>query len=192
MSWRDPLSDGNGLLDVDDAGMSSTLSPITGKREWPVSRVALITVATGADARTVRTRVRGVMTSAAVFAPKVSERSIGPAVSEPTAPWRPARRTTDAQLVRVRAERSSSTGSTPTRRSSWFAVPFSTAISGRVTLVNTNSGITTHTTLPAGRDKAMFSALARRTPSAPRWLKATPEQRCHICDIGIKPERVER
>ena len=98
--------------------MSSTLSPITGKREWPVSRVASITVATGADAHTVRTRVRGVMTSAAVFAPKVSERSISPAVSEPNAPCTPARRTADANSSGVRAERSSSTGSTPTRRSS--------------------------------------------------------------------------
>ena len=35
-------------------------------------------------------------------------------------------------------------------------MPFSTVISGRVTFVNTNSGMTTHTTLPAGRDKAMF------------------------------------
>ena len=136
--------------------MSSTLSPITGKREWPVSRVASITVATGEDADTVRTRVRGVMTSAAVFALKLSERSISPAVSEPNAPCTPARRTTDANSSGVRAERSSSTGSTPTRRSSWFAVPFSTAISGRVTLVNTKSGMTTHTALPTGRERAMF------------------------------------
>ena len=35
-------------------------------------------------------------------------------------------------------------------------MPFSTVISGRVTFVNTNSGMTTHTTLPVGRDKAMF------------------------------------
>ena len=96
------------------------------------------------------------MTSAAVFEPNASERSISPAVSEPNAPSAPARRTTDANSSGVRAERSSSTGSTPTRRSSWFAEPFSTATSGRVSFVNTTSGMITHTTLSTGRDKAMF------------------------------------
>ena len=94
--------------------MSSTLSPTTGKREWPVSRAASITVATGVESGTVRTRVRGVMTSAAVFALKLSERSMSTAVSEPSAPCTPARRTSDANSSGVRAERSSSTGSTPT------------------------------------------------------------------------------
>ena len=51
-----------------------------------MARVASITSRTGDDATTVRTRVRDVITSDAVFAPKLSERSINTAVSPPSAP----------------------------------------------------------------------------------------------------------
>ena len=40
----------------------------------PLARVASITASTGADSRTVRIRVRGVITSEAVLSPKLSER----------------------------------------------------------------------------------------------------------------------
>ena len=80
-------------------------------------------------------RTRGVMISPAVRVPNSTERSISSAVSGSSVPSSADREISDASSVDDRAERSSSCGSMPSRRTIAFAEPFSTRIGPRITAV---------------------------------------------------------
>ena len=69
------------------------------------------------------------MISPAVRVPNSTERSISSAVSASRVPWSAERWTSEASSVELRAERSSSCGSTPSRRTSALAEPLSSRIS---------------------------------------------------------------
>ena len=81
-------------------------------------------------------RTRGVMISPAVRLPNSTDRSISSAVSGSRVPSSAEREISDASSVDDRAERSSSCGSMPSRRTIAFAEPLSSRIGRRITAVN--------------------------------------------------------
>ncbi len=108
----------------------------TGKRECPVSRVSSITAVARSLTSRLLLRTRGVMISPAVRVPNSTERSISSAVSTSSVPRLAERWISDASSVELRAERSSSCGSMPRRRTNALAEPFSTLIGPRAIAVN--------------------------------------------------------
>ena len=108
----------------------------TGKREWPVSRVrSMSAVARSLTPRLVD-RTRGVMISPAVRVPNSTDRSISSAVSTSRVPRVAERWMSEASSVELRADRSSSWGSMPSRRTNALAEPLRTRIGPRMTAVN--------------------------------------------------------
>ena len=81
-------------------------------------------------------RTRGVMISPAVRLPNSTERSISSAVSGSRVPSSAEREIREASSVDERAERSSSCGSIPSRRTIALAEPLSSRIGSRITAVN--------------------------------------------------------
>ena len=71
-------------------------------------------------------RTRGVMISPAVRVPNSTDRSISSAVSTSRVPRSAERWMSEASSVELRAERSSSCGSMPRRRTNALAEPLST------------------------------------------------------------------
>ena len=80
-------------------------------------------------------RTRGVMISPAVRVPNSTDRSISSAVSASRVPSSADREISEASSVDDRAERSSSWGSIPRRRTIALAEPLSTRIGPRITAV---------------------------------------------------------
>ena len=76
------------------------------------------------------------MISPAVRAPNSTERSISSAVSASRVPTDAERAISEASSVELRAERSSSCGSMPSRRTNALAEPLSRRIGTRITAVN--------------------------------------------------------
>ena len=100
----------------------------TGKRECPVSRASsMIDQARSLVSRLI-VRTRGVMISPAVRLPNSTERSISSAVSGSSVPSSAEREMREASSVDERAERSSSCGSIPSRRTIALAEPLSSRI----------------------------------------------------------------
>ena len=87
-----------------------------------------MTVEARSVSSTVVVRTRGVMISPAVRVPNSTLRSISSAVSASRVPWTAERWTREASSSELRAERSSSWGSMPRRRTSALAEPLSTRI----------------------------------------------------------------
>ena len=77
-------------------------------------------------------RTRGVMISPAVRVPNSTERSISSAVSTSSVPRSADRWTSEASSVELRADRSSSCGSMPSRRTTALAESLSSRIGTRV------------------------------------------------------------
>ena len=164
---------------------SSESSPDTGNRECPVSTAAATSIASAASvALTNRTRTRGVSTSSAVLPENEIDRASRPAVGCSRVPCAADRRTSESSSTADRADRSSSCGSTPIIRSTAFAVPLSTTISGLNSIVDTRIGVTTILAVSSGSAMAMFlgtsspntidSTVATISPnSAPTDLAAT-------------------
>ena len=75
------------------------------------------------------------MISPAVREPNSTERSISSAVSASRVPWSAERWISEASSVELRAERSSSCGSMPSRRTKALAEPLSIRIGIRLTAV---------------------------------------------------------
>ena len=103
------------------ATLSSSSS--TGNREWPLDRVRSMTAWARSLSSRDRVRIRGVMISPAVRVPNSTERSISSAVSASRVPSSAERAINEASSVELRAERSSSCGSMPSRRTSALAAP---------------------------------------------------------------------
>ena len=100
----------------------------TGNRLCPVWRASSITALARSVASSVCVRTRGVMISPAVRAPNSTDFSISSAVSTSRVPWSAEREIRLASSVDERAERSSSWGSMPRRRTTALAAPLSTLI----------------------------------------------------------------
>ncbi len=115
---------------------SSGVRPMTGNREWPVSRAASMTSCAVSRPSRNRTCTRGVRTSAAVRSPKAMLRATSSAVSSSMAPFWADRSTSDRSSIGERAERSSSCGSTPTQRRMALAVPLSARMGHAIARVN--------------------------------------------------------
>ncbi len=101
-------------------------------------------------------RTRGVITSAAVRAGKSSERAMISAVVSSRVPTSAERRTSAASSSGVRALDSSSCGSTPTARSSRFALPLSKVISGPTARLKARSGPATTFAVASGAEMPRF------------------------------------
>ena len=123
--------------------MSSIDSSYTGKRLWPVRRASWMTSSAESSTASAWMLGRGVITSAALSRAKVRLRSRRDAVSSSSTPASAERRTRLESSSAVRAPESSSLGSMPISRSTPFALPLSTTMAGRKTVVNaTWNGIT--------------------------------------------------
>ncbi len=114
--------------------MSSTSS--TGKREWPVLRAISITLIARSVASRLVVRTRGVMISPAVRVPNSTDRSISSAVSASRVPCSPECEMRLASSVELRADRSSSCGSIPRRRTMALALPLRMRIGRALAVVN--------------------------------------------------------
>ncbi len=108
----------------------------TGNRECPVARVSSRTTLARSLASRLCVRTRGVMISPAVRVPNSTDRSISSAVSTSRVPRSAERWMSEASSVELRADRSSSCGSTPRRRTAAFADPLSSRIGSRIAAVN--------------------------------------------------------
>ena len=95
-------------------------------------------------------------TSSAVLPENEIDRASRPAVGSSRVPWAPDRRTSEPSSSTDRAERSSSCGSMPIIRSTPLAVPLSTQISGRKSMVENRIGPTTVLAVASGSAMAMF------------------------------------
>lgn len=118
------------------------------------------TSAAVASRSTTTMRMRSVMTSLALSSWSSIELVRSCATDFSSVPSAADRRTREASSVADRAPDSSSRGSTPTRRSSAFADPLSTRITGLKSTVNIRcSGMTTRAA-PSGTDRAKFLGIS--------------------------------
>ena len=100
----------------------------TGNRECPDCRARSMTWVARSPSSTLTVRTRGVMISPAVRVPNSTDRSISSAVSVSSVPCSAERWMSDASSAELLADRSSSCGSIPSRRTSALAEPLSTRI----------------------------------------------------------------
>ena len=107
----------------------------TGNRECPVERASSITCRARSPSSSESVRTRGVMISPAVRVPNSTERSISSAVSASSVPTDAEREINEASSVELRAERSSSCGSSPSLRMKAFAEPFRSRMGTRMAAV---------------------------------------------------------
>ena len=129
---------------------------MTGKRERPLCRAWRTTVVHGSAASTATIRTRGVMISPAVRSENATERCMSAAVAVSRVPWLAERPTSDTSSSGVRAERSSSCGSTPSRRTSALAEPLSSVIGPAIAAVKNRIGAWVARAVPSGRAIARF------------------------------------
>ena len=128
----------------------------TGKREWPVWRARSMTEETRSPSSTVVVRTRGVMISPAVRVPNSTERSTSSAVSASRVPWSAERCTSEASSCELRAERSSSCGSMPRRRTIALAEPLRARIGPLLSAVKPRMKPCVVRAVSSGRAMAMF------------------------------------
>ena len=134
---RGALVDGqrDRVLDVDGADHGVLVVEHREAGSAPVWRASSITALARSLPRPVVVRTRGVMISPAVRVPNSTLRSISSAVSASRVPWSAERWISEASSSELRAERSSSCGSMPSRRTNALAEPLSTRIGHLVTAV---------------------------------------------------------
>ena len=108
----------------------------TGNRECPVLRASSITCRARSPSSSESVRTRGVMISPAVRVPNSTERSIAPRCPRSRVPTDAEREMSEASSVELRAERSSSWGSSPRRRTTALAEPLSSRMGIRMAAVN--------------------------------------------------------
>ena len=97
-------------------------------------------------------RARGLITSAAVCSPKLSDLVTSRAVPASSVPAWADRRTSEASSCGVRAPDSSSLGVMPSARRNRFAEPLSTKIRGRATSAKPRTGIATTFAVASGAE----------------------------------------
>ena len=136
----------------------TTVSPSsrTGKRECPVSRASSITARARSFSSRLRVRTRGVMISPVVRAPNSTDRSISSAVSGSRVPTSAEREISEASSVELRADRSSSCGSSPNRRTAALAEPLRNRIGYLLSAVNQRIGNWVTLAVAIGRATARF------------------------------------
>ena len=132
--WRSPVGRATACLTWTVPITTSSWSS-TGKREWPVWRASSITAQARSLASRLIVRTRGVMISPAVRVPNSTDRSISSAVSASSVPSSADREISEASSVDDRADRSSSWGSIPRRRTIALADPLRTRMGPRITAV---------------------------------------------------------
>ena len=115
-----------------------------------------MTAETRSPSSTVVVRTRGVMISPAVRVPNSTERSTSSAVSASRVPWSADRCTSEASSCELRAERSSSCGSMPRRRTIALADPLSARMGPRVRAVKPRMKPWVLRAVWSGRAMAMF------------------------------------
>jgi hypothetical protein len=111
---------------------TSSSSSSTGNREWPVWPGQLDDRERTVGGLEAVHPHPGVMISPAVREPNSTERSISSAVSASRVPWSAERWISEASSAELRAERSSSCGSMPSRRTTALAEPLSSRIGRRI------------------------------------------------------------
>lgn len=121
-----------------------------------MARVRLRTSAAVAVSCRALTRTRGVITFSAVRPPREMVRTKRSAVSCSRAPARAEWRASETSSVGVRAEASSSAGSTPSARTRRFAAALRASITGRNTAEKARCGPATKRATSSGRDTAQF------------------------------------
>ena len=117
---------------------------------------------TGWSASMVSTRMRGVMTSAAVRPENFRVRAMKLAVPASSVPMAAERRTSEASSAGVRAPEISSLASRPKTFRTLLEKPFRTTIAGLKMAVKTSCGRAT--ALPIGKDSAMAMFLGTSSP----------------------------
>ena len=120
--------------------MSSADSPMTGNREYPLRRAASRMSDTGWSASMVSTRMRGVITSAAVRPEKFRVRAMKFAVPGSSVPMAADLRTREASSAGVRAPEISSLASSPKTLSTLFEKPFRSTMAGLKMAVKISCG----------------------------------------------------
>ncbi len=144
-------------------------------------RASSITASTGRSASSVRTRASGVITSTARRSPNSSDRCSSVAVATGRVPCIAERRTSEASSSAERADANSSVGSMPSRRTTAFAEPFSSATGAAIARVKPHWNACTERAVASGCAIARFfgtsspktivsvvasaSAIATATPS---------------------------
>ena len=137
--------------------MVESRSPSTsGNRENPDSAATAIRSATVSSVCNATTSVRGVISSSAVRLPNCSDRRISDAVARSREPLRAEVRTSDSSSCAERAERSSSAGSMPNRRTIQFAAPLVARMAGVSSAENSSCGATTVRAVRSGRATARY------------------------------------
>ena len=116
---------------------------------------------------TVSTRMRGVITSAAVRSAKRSVRSRNEAVCASSVPSCAERRTSEESSSGLRAPEISSLASMPTRASTPLENPFRTRIAGLNTVLNTSWGRASARPITMGSAMDMFLGI-----SSPRSIES--------------------
>ena len=139
---------------------------------------------TRSPSSTVVVRTRGVMISPAVRVPNSTERSISSAVSASRVPWSAERCTSEASSWELRAERSSSWGSMPRRRTIALAEPLSTRIGRLVSAVKPRMKPCVVRAVCSGRAMAMFLG----TISPKIIVTTVPSARPSASDSGVTTE----
>ena len=152
-----------------------------------------MTAQTRSPSSTVVVRTRGVMISPAVRVPNSTERSMSSAVSASRVPWSAERCTSEASSWELRAERSSSCGSMPRRRTIALAEPLSTRIGPRHERVKPRMKPWVARAVASGRAMAMFLG----TISPKIIVTTVPRARPSVSASGVtapsgRPAEAER
>ena len=132
---------------------------------------------------TVVVRTRGVMISPAVRVPNSTLRSMSSAVSASRVPWSAERCTSEASSSELRAERSSSCGSMPSRRTSALAELLSTRIGHRDTAVKPRMKPWVARAVSSGLARARFLG----TISPKSIVRMVPSVRPMATEMGDTP-----
>ncbi|COY36032.1 Uncharacterised protein [Mycobacterium tuberculosis] len=156
MCARSPGGTSNTCLTCTMPTVASRSPSTTGKRENPDAAAAATRSAMVSSVCSATIFDRGVISSSAVRAPNCSERRISHAVASSSAPLRAELRTNDTSSCGVRAERSSSAGSMPSRRTIQFAAPFVRRMAGVSSSENSTWPATTERAVRSGRATARY------------------------------------
>ncbi len=127
-----------------------------GKRENPDMAAAVTRSATVSSVCSATILDRGVINSSALRLPNCSDRRTRAAVAASSEPLRADERTSDNSSCGDRADRSSSAGSTPSRRTIQFAAPLVSRIAGVSSSENNSWALTTARAVASGRATARY------------------------------------
>ncbi len=134
----------------------SSVSRYTGNRDSPVARVTLATSSQVARSSRAMTCTRGVITFSAVRPARFSVRTNSSAVSGSRAPSLAECRASAASSWGLRADSSSSAGSSPIRRTIRLAELFRWVMNGRNAVLNQRWALPTRLATASGEEIAQF------------------------------------